>query len=130
LVDTTRYLEWFEMARKDLKGAEILFEHEVDNGLVFFHCQQAIEKYLKGFLISQTGLLHEGHNLIKLCKKAMDFNPNFKDFLKDCAFVNAFYVETRYPSEDPLNVTEEEVLMCLKIAKDIMEYIDDICKNK
>lgn len=74
--------------------------------------------------------MHEGHNLIKLCKKAADFNSNFKNFLKDCAFVNVYYIETRYPSDDPLNVTEEEVLMCLKITKEIMEFIDKICRDE
>lgn len=49
MVDSKRYEEWFKMAKKDLNGARILYEHGGDNGIVCFHCQQAIEKYLKGF---------------------------------------------------------------------------------
>lgn len=128
MVDTTRYLDWLEMAKKDLKGAEILFEYDGDYGLICFHCQQAIEKYLKGYLISKTGILQEGHSLVKLCKKAIDFNDVFKEFLKDCAFVNTYYIETRYPSEDPLNITEEEVLTCFSITRSIMELIDNNLK--
>lgn len=125
-MDTTRYLEWFEMAKKDLRGAEILFEHDADYGLICFHCQQAIEKYLKGYLISKTGILQEGHSLIKLCKKSMEFREDFKEFLKDCAFVNAYYIETRYPSEDPMNINEEEVDMCLDITKGIIKLVDTL----
>ncbi len=128
MVDTTRYLDWLEMAKKDIKGAEILFEYDGDYGLICFHCQQAIEKYLKGYLISKTGILQEGHSLVKLCKKAIDFNDVFKEFLKDCAFVNTYYIETRYPSEDPLNITEEEVLTCFSITRSIMELIDNNLK--
>jgi hypothetical protein len=42
LVDSIRHKEWFEMAKKDLQSAEMLFEHDADNGIVCFHCQQAI----------------------------------------------------------------------------------------
>lgn len=114
------------MAKKDISGAKILFEHDADYGLVCFHCDQAIEKYLKGFLIYKTETLQEGHSLIKLCKKAMEFNSDLKNFLKDCAFVNTFYIETRYPAEDPLLVEKEEALMCLEITDNIMGFIDGL----
>ncbi len=45
-MDSVKYKDWFEMAKKDIKSAEILFQHEADNGICF-HSQQAIEKYLK-----------------------------------------------------------------------------------
>lgn len=88
MVDSIKYKEWFEMAKKDLKSAEILFEHDADNGIVCFHCQQAIEKYLKGFLINATGELQEGHNLIKLCKKASIHDGTLSEFIKDLALIN------------------------------------------
>lgn len=52
LVDTKRYKDWFDIAEKDLKSAKILFQHDADYGIVCFHCQQAIEKYLKGYIIT------------------------------------------------------------------------------
>lgn len=130
MVDTTRYLEWLQMGKNDIIGAQILFEHGADYGLVCFHCQQAIEKYLKGYLIAKTGVLQEGHSLIKLCKKAIEFDKGFKDFIKDCAFVNAYYIETRYPSEDPFNVTGEEVQICFSIVDNIVRFIDKLVKDE
>ena len=41
--DSLRYKDWFEKAVHDLRGAEILMEHDGGNDLVAFHCQQAME---------------------------------------------------------------------------------------
>lgn len=128
MVDTRRHSEWFSMALKDLDGAKILLEHGADFGLVCFHCQQAIEKYLKGYLILMTGRLYEGHSLIKLCKSAMEHGDGFAGFLKDFSFVNSFYIETRYPAEEPIKVTEEDVLECIKIAEGAISFIDSLAQ--
>lgn len=129
MVDTRRYNDWFSMALKDLNGTKILFEHDADSGLVCFHCQQAIEKYLKGYLINMTGRLYEGHSLIKLCKLAMEHDGKFAGFLKDFSFVNSFYIETRYPAEGPIMVTREDVLECIRITEGLISFIDELVKK-
>jgi HEPN domain-containing protein len=129
LVDSVRYKEWLEMAKKDMKSAHILFEHEADFGIVCFHCQQTLEKYLKGYLIFKTGLLEQGHNLIKLCRKAASYDKSFNELIKDCSFVNTFYIETRYPAEDPLSITNEDVLECFSILEKIIDKIDKGVNN-
>ena len=53
--DSLRYKDWFEKAAHDLRGAEILMEHDGGNDLVAFHCQQAMENMLKGWLLKTTG---------------------------------------------------------------------------
>lgn len=126
MVDTFRFNEWFEMAKKDLNSAKILFEHDADYGIVCFHCQQAVEKYLKGYLIYKSGLLEQGHNLIKLCRKATSYEASFNDYIKDCAFMTTFYIETRYPAEDPLNVRQEDTEECLATAEKIMSKINSL----
>jgi len=45
MVDIIKYKEWIEIAKKDLKGAKILYEYDGDYGLVLFHLQQSVEKY-------------------------------------------------------------------------------------
>lgn len=62
--DSLRYKDWFEKAAHDLRGAEILMEHDGGNDLVAFHCQQAMEKMLKGWLLKTTGELLDGHSLV------------------------------------------------------------------
>lgn len=126
MVDTDKYNEWFIMAQKDLRSAKILFDHDADNEIVCFHCQQTLEKYLKGYLIAVTGELQQGHNLLKLCKKAMINDNKFNVFLKDMAFVNVFYIETRYPAIDPLMVSKEDTEECFRIVNEVLAIINEL----
>lgn len=114
------------MAKKDIRGSKILFDNGADGELICFHCQQAIEKYIKGYLIYKTGHLFEGHNLVKLCKSAALYNESFNALIKEMAFVNAFYIETRYPSVDPLIVSKEDVTLCLDIMDRVVKMIDKL----
>ena len=57
--------------------------------------------------------------LIYLCKEAANLNIEFKKKLKDCAYVNQYYIETRYPSDVPLIVTDEEAVECIFITEEI-----------
>ena len=123
MVDSLRHNDWIEKAARDIKSAKVLKDNDCGNDVVAFHCQQAIEKSLKGYLLKQTGELVEGHSLIYLCKKASVIQTNFKSKLKDCAFVNQYYIETRYPADIPLVVTEEEATECITIAEEIYNMV-------
>lgn len=123
MVDSKRFLDWIKKSAADIKAAGILKKYEAGNDYVAFHSQQAIEKALKGYLLYHTGELEEGHSLIFLCKKAIAFEPYFKEFLKDCAYVNQYYIETRYPADFPLEVSDEEAEECIKLAERIYQYI-------
>jgi len=124
MVDTLKYREWFEIAKKDLNGAKILYEHGADYGIVLFHLQQSVEKYFKGYLIYKTGMLQGGHSLIKLCKKASEFDSEFRSYIKDCAFLNGYYIETRYPAEDPLIAEKDDVEEGMQITINILNSIN------
>jgi len=73
-------------------------------------------------------LLQDGHSLIKLCKKANVYNSEFRKFIKDCAFLNGYYIETRYPAEDPLIADEEDVKEGLKFTEEIIVFIEQNIK--
>ncbi len=75
-------------------------------------------------MIYKTGILQEGHSLIKLCKKASTYNEGFRKFIKDCAFLNAYYIETRYPAEDPLIAEAVDVEEGLKFVEEIIKFIE------
>lgn len=126
MVDSKRYYEWLEKAQKDLKSARILKEHDCGNDTAAFHCQQAIEKALKAYLLYKTKELQEGHSLIFLCKVASTHNLEFKKFIKDCAYINQYYIETRYPADNPIFITEEEINECLDITNVVVNKILEI----
>ena len=123
MADSRRYADWYQKAETDLRGAQILSEHGADNSLVAFHCQQAIEKIIKGYILRETGRLLEGHSLVYLVRSASAFDGDFRRFMKDCAFVNQFYVETRYPADVPAPVDERELAECIDTAKEVVGYI-------
>lgn len=129
MVDSSEFNEWFRMAQKDIRSARILFQYDADNEIICFHCQQAIEKYLKGYLVFINGELQEGHSLIKLCKKAMLSEQSFGELLKDMAYVNTFYLETRYPAVDPLLVSTDDAEECLKIADKVLSKIEQLLRQ-
>lgn len=122
MVDSKSYEEWIDMAKKDLRGAKILHEAKGVEKLVAFHCQQAVEKYLKAFLIKETGFLHRGHYLMGLLKKCYQIDENFKKFIIQVTFLNSYYIETRYPAEEGLVVDEEDAKKCIEYASQILEY--------
>lgn len=123
MVDSLRYKDWIDKSERDLKSAKILKENDCGNDIVAFHCQQCIEKSLKGFLLRKFGNVVEGHSLIYLCKESSKVKDTFKKYLKDCAFVNQYYIETRYPADIPLVVTDEEADECISIAEKIYNTV-------
>lgn len=66
---------------------------------VCFHCQQAVEKYLKAFLVKHQIEFPKTHSmmtLINLCSKA---DSSFKEKLLEADILTDYAVEIRYPDE-------------------------------
>lgn len=91
------YIEsWLEKADNDLASAQRLLEIKpmiLDNAC--FHCQQAIEKYLKAFLNYNGKETERTHNIIFLLSQAADFDHVFGTV--DTMNINAYAVQARYP---------------------------------
>lgn len=89
---------WIDFAEKDLLTvSEIIKNPEITN-IAIFHCQQAIEKYFKAFILENEKPLTKIHNLLTLygtIKEIKDFGFD-EDIL---ATVNDIYLESRYPGE-------------------------------
>lgn len=121
MADSKRYNDWFDKSKAEYESAEILMEHNGDNAIISFLCQQAIEKAYKGFILKYKEELIDGHSLIYLCKKAMEIDKDMKLFMKDSAYVNQFYIETRYPADVPIDINKSEAQECIEIAKAVLK---------
>ena len=55
-----------------------------------------------------------------MCKMANGVNLKKQFDMKDCAYVSQFYIETRYPADSPLLLSEDETKECLEIAENIL----------
>jgi len=120
--------DWIVKAEVDLKCAKILLEHDGGNEAVAFHCQQSIEKLLKAIILYLYATLESGHSLLYLCKKVMMKISEFDKHLTGCIFVNQYYIETRYPNENQIIVTNEEANKCIEIAENILIDAKNIIK--
>ena len=113
--------QWLEKADHDLLAAKALIEYEpmiLDNAC--FHCQQAVEKYLKAFLIykeQETSKTHDVKFLIDQCNK---LDTDFKNI--DVKDIEVFAVRARYP-DDSIIPTIEETKEYFQIATEIKKLV-------
>ena len=124
--DSPLVSDWINKAITDLKCAKILLEHEGGNEVVAFHCQQSIEKALKALILYLYATLESGHSLLYLCKKIIKKNEEFSKYIDVCMFVSQYYIETRYPNENAIVVTNEEAQKCINITEEIL---NEVTKN-
>jgi HEPN domain-containing protein len=114
-------LEWFHFADADLDSAKILnASHRRHNEIICYHCQQAVEKYLKGFLCYNGIMPPKIHSLETLCALCSDFNAVFNEIAKDCAYLSPFGVHARYPFE--MSITDGNTEKALKIAEKLNSF--------
>lgn len=88
--------EWFRKAQEDFERVPRRLK-EGDCEDAGFHLQQALEKYLKGFLIARGWNLRRTHNLSFLPDEVVKFLPATEEYRPLCQEASAFYVEERYP---------------------------------
>lgn len=121
--DSRRYYDWIERAKEDLEAARLLLTHDVTRDAAAFHCQQCIEKALKGYLLYRTGNGADGHNLTWLCKQAIQSDARFYEWLDESAALNRYYIETRYPADIPMELTPERVERAFRMAESMYDFI-------
>ena len=84
--DSKRYFDWLYYAAIDLRAAKLLLDDARCYNIISFHCQQCVEKALKGYLLWRRHRLYDGHNLPFLCKQAMQEDPHFRDRIELCRY--------------------------------------------
>jgi HEPN domain-containing protein len=115
--------EWFQVTEADLISAQILLDHDPPViTTACFHCQQAIEKALKAFLVWKNEPFEKTHDLTYLLELCETHGLEF-DFLKNKAkTITAYAVENRYPFAGP-KITIDEAREALDIANNVWRVI-------
>ncbi len=121
--DSRRYYDWLERSSQDLIAAKILSEDDRCYQLSAFHCQQAIEKALKAYILLQSDVLVDGHNLTWLCRQAKKYDKGFHQWFDESADLNQCYIETRYPADIETEYTYKMVKNFYRMAKEMYQYI-------
>ena len=115
-------LNWFKFADMDLDAAEVLQNNRPQHfEIICFHCQQAAEKYLKGYLIF-NGLEKPPkiHDLIELCNMCSDIDPKFDSILEKCDYLTQYGIQPRYPDE--IDIDENNTKKALQYAREIKNF--------
>ena len=124
--DSKHYFEWMEYASEDLAAATVLAKDGTCLNAAGFHCQQTIEKSIKAYLLFVSGRNFDGHNLSWLVRQASKFNREFNKFMSYTAGFNRYYIECRYPSDNPDEPQLEALKKNLDVTRDIYEYVCSI----
>jgi len=114
--------EWFRIAENDLSSAEYLQNMiPVPVEIVCYHCQQAAEKYLKGYLALKEEKLIKTHDLIILNKTCQKYDPDFKRIEEACLILTDYGVNIRYPF--PMDINESDMHVALERTQEVKEFI-------
>ncbi len=119
---------WFKRAQKDIEDAEFLLKESRTLENVALLIQQAIEKYLKGFIIYHDWELEKIHDLITLINYASKIDKSFEKFVPSLRIITNFYFESRYPITYEPDYTKEEIRESLKEAKKLIALIKEKVK--
>ncbi|MDI6733563.1 MAG: HEPN domain-containing protein [Planctomycetota bacterium] len=114
--------DWMAKAQKDLKRVGVLLSVK-DTAGAGFHLQQAIEKYLKSYLLSKGWKLEYIHDLPKLLNYANEYNPKFVGFRILCERVTEYYTSERYPFFDEIAPSGKEIKKALEDTKKLIRLI-------
>ena len=114
--------DWLRIADRDLQRVvHLLAAH--DPAAAGFFLQQAVEKFLKAFLLSRGWALERIHDLEVLLNAALAYDPSLETFRPVCQKITAFYIVERYPLIVDSGLTEEDVREALQEAEALIEKL-------
>jgi HEPN domain-containing protein len=117
--------QWLSRAERDLTAARKLVSGEEPLfAEALFHCQQAIEKALKGFLAYHDVEIEKTHALGPLAREAAQYDPRFEGWGARASRMTSYAVESRYPG-DADELTDADFESGIEVALGIYELVLD-----
>ena len=114
--------DWRRIAEKDFRRVEQLLSVH-DPEAAGFYLQQALEKFLKAFLLSHGWELKRVHDLEALLNAALVYDGALEPFREICQKATGFYMVERYPLMADAVLTEDDVRSSLKQALPLVERL-------
>ena len=100
--------DWIRIAERDLARVDHLLDVQDPEAAGFF-LQQAMEKFLRVFLLSKGWKLERIHDLEVLLNSALAYDPLLEQFRSACQKITGFYLMERYPFIVEAGLTEDDV---------------------
>jgi HEPN domain-containing protein len=98
--DETNPQDWFCLARERLAAADAVRQACGAGSSAVELLQEAVERYLKGFLIASGWPLQKIHNLSTLLDAAIQRDARFREYADLCESLTAQFWEQHYPGGD------------------------------
>jgi HEPN domain-containing protein len=116
--------DWLWKSERDLNGAKALFAINYYD-LSVYHCQQSVEKALKGYLCYKGHPILKTHDLGILIKTCITYDIDFRNIEIECLSVDQLDVRFRYPTSQ-FEPPEAATLEAIESAKTVLDFV----KNK
>ena len=116
--------EWFQIGQSDFRFAKAgLEELKSFYPQICFLCQQAVEKYLKGFMVFHKRDFPKIHDLTQLARICGKINKGFLKIFGKTDILTQYYLTSRYPLEyQPAGKSEAK--QAIKIAEGIIRFVE------
>jgi HEPN domain-containing protein len=116
--------EWLHKAHRDLRAAQLMMDADppmADDAA--FHCQQAVEKALKGLLIHRQIRPTKTHHIRKVGRAIADTDPDLEQLALDSDWLSPYAAEFRYPGDlDEPDVAR--VRRALQLARNVVARVE------
>ena len=120
---TEQIKRWIEKADHDLGTAIITHLHIPKyRDTIAFHCQQAVEKYLKSYIFKLGIKVKRTHDLVFLLEQIDEKEKINQKWFDKVFELQDFAIEIRYPDQI-IELTDEDIDVAINIAKEFREMI-------
>ncbi len=114
---------WMVKATHDLRAAETLAAASPPlNDEAVFHCQQAAEKSIKGFLAWHGQAFRKTHNLEETGEQCLAIDPSLREAIDRAVPLSEYAWKFRYPGV-PLEPDSTETAEALAAAREVVAAI-------
>ena len=114
---------WFTKATRDLRAADALLALNPPLlGEVVFHCQQAAEKAMKGYLTWHDCPFGKTHDLAVIGGLCVERDQGLEPICRRAERLSVFAWVFRYPG-DPEEPAIDDVRNALAVAREVLEAI-------
>ena len=115
--------DWLRIAEKDYSRVKKLLKIE-DPEAAGFYLQQAVEKYLKAFLLSKGWKLKRTHDLEPLLNEMLKYDSTVEEYRAVCQRISGFYFIERYPPYNShVGLTQNDVEASLRQVEGLLARI-------
>jgi len=114
---------WLTKAQRDLASARVLAAHDkplLDTAV--YHCQQAAEKAVKGFLVFHDCEFEKIHDIETLIHSAIPYESKFSSWMKVGRLLTPYARIFRYPG-DAVEPSIEQFEQAMFSATKLYEFV-------